>query len=299
MRLFRRSEDEGLERPKPHVLGYGTIGRLLRTPLASFGFFVLVVFVVCAIFAPWVAPHDPLIQYSGHYLEGPSKTFLLGTDQIGRDALSRIIYGLRISLVVGVASVGLGTAVGSIIGLVSAYARGWVDATLMRMIDAIATFPSLIIAFGIVAALGAALVNLIIAIGIANIPYVARLVRSQALSVRERDFVMAAEAVGTGHVRMIWRHIWPNCTAPVIVHATMGMAYAVMAEASLSFLGVGIPPPAASLGRELRFAYKFLDTVPLLSIAPGVAIFLLVLALNFVGDALRDVLDPRLRGLIK
>ena len=273
--------------------------RLLRMPLACFGFAILLIVVICAIFAPRIAPYDPLVMNYGHYLAKPSGEFLLGTDQLGRDVLSRIIYGSRIALIVSLGSVGFGIAVGTPIGLVAAYARGWTDSVLMRLMDAIVSFPSLTIAIALVATMGSSLLNVIIAIGIANIPWIARVVRSQALTVREQEYVTAARAMGTSGRHIIGRHIWPNSTAPVIVQGTLGMAYAILAEASLSFIGVGVPPPAPTWGRDLQFAFPFLDRTPLLSIAPGVAIFLLVLAFNFVGDALRDVLDPRLRGLFR
>jgi peptide/nickel transport system permease protein len=167
------------------------------------------------------------------------------------------------------------------------------------VMDALFAFPSLILAIGLVAGLGPSLINIIIAIGVANIPWMARIVRSQALSLKERDFVRAARSLGAGSLKIIFRHIWPNCAAPVIVQCTLGMAYAIIAEAALSFLGLGVPPPTPTWGMMLRLAFPLLHQAPLLSIVPGLAIFLLVLAFNFVGDALRDVLDPRLRGVIK
>jgi len=273
--------------------------KLLRIPLASFGLAVICIIVVSAIFAPWVVPHDPFAQDVNHALEGPSWTYPLGTDKLGRDTLSRVIYGARIALVVSIGAVGLGILLGTPIGLISAYARGWTDEVTMRIMDAIVSFPSLIIAVALVAVLGTTLMNVIIAIGVANVPWIARVVRSQALSVRERDYVTAAVAVGAHSRRIIGRHIWPNCTAPVIVQGTLGMAYAILTEAALGFLGISVPPPTPTWGNMLQFAFPLLDRAPLLSIVPGMAIFLLVLAFNFVGDALRDVLDPRLRGLIR
>lgn len=275
------------------------VKRLLRLPLACFGFVVLLIVVLSAILAPWVAPYDPLEQNIDARLQGPSGAHLLGTDELGRDVLSRIIYGSRISLLVGIGAVSFGTVVGVTLGLVAAYARGVLDEVIMRAMDAMFAFPSLILAIGLVAVLGGGLINVIVAIGVANIPWMARIVRSQALSVRERDFVTAARSVGGKDLHIIATHIWPNCAAPVIVQATLGMAFAVLTEAALSFLGLGVPPPTPTWGMMLRLSFPLLRTAPLLSIAPGVAIFLLVLALNFVGDALRDVLDPRLRGLIR
>ena len=273
------------------------VRRLMRMPLAVFGFAVVFLIVLCAIFAPLISPYNPNYQ-SKHYLSPPSKEFLLGTDQIGRDVLSRTIYGSRIALLVSIGAVGLGVIVGMPIGLISGTLRGWVDAVLMRIMDGLLAFPSLIIAMGLVAVLGSTLVNVIIAIGVANVPFIARVVRGQALSVREQVYVTAARSIGGSDWRVIFRHIMPNCFAPVIIQGTLGMAYAILTEATLGFLGIGVPPPTATWGNMLLTAYPVLQRDPSLSIVPGVAIFLLVLAFNFVGDALRDVLDPRLRGFI-
>jgi len=201
-------------------------------------------------------------------------------------------------MVVSLGAVGFGAVIGTSLGLISAYAGRRIDEVIMRVMDALFAFPSLIIAIALVAVLGASLFNLVIAIGVANIPWMARIARSQALAIKELVYVEAARTVGARNRRILFLHIWPNCTAPVIVQSTLGMAYAIMAEASLSFLGLGVPPPTPTWGTMLRASFPLLRMDPLLSIVPGVAIFLLVLAFNFVGDALRDVLDPRLRGLI-
>lgn len=266
-------------------------------PLAVFGFAVVLLIVLSAVFAPLVSPYDPNYQ-SKHYLSSPSKEFLLGTDQIGRDVLSRTIYGSRIALLVSIGAVGLGVVIGTPIGLVSGTLKGWVDSVLMRVMDGLLAFPSLIIAMGLVAVLGSTLINVIIAIGVANVPFIARVVRGQALSVREQIYVTAARSIGSSDWRVIFRHIMPNCFAPVIIQGTLGMAYAILTEATLGFLGIGVPPPTATWGNMLLTAYPVMQRAPFLSVVPGVAIFLLVLAFNFVGDALRDVLDPRLRGFI-
>ena len=276
-----------------------TMGKLLRIPTAVFGFVVIIIIIICAIFAPLISPQSPTAQDANASLAGPSKIHLLGADQLGRDTLSRIIYGSRVALIVSIGAVGLSTAIGAPIGLISAYSRGWVDEILMRVMDALISFPGLIIAMGLVAVLGANLLNVIIAIAVGNVPWMARVVRSQALSVRERDFVAAARSAGATNNRVIARHIWPNSLAPVIVQGTLGMAYAVLTEAALSFIGVGVPPPTPTWGNMLQFAFPFLDRTPLLSVAPGLAIFLMVLAFNFVGDGLRDILDPRLKVLFQ
>ena len=278
---------------------WDTFRKILRIPLAFFGIVVLLVVIISAIFAPWLAPHDPLAMDMDALLSGPTWKHPLGADQMGRDTLSRIIYGSRVALVVSLGAVSLGIIVGVPIGLISAYFGGKVDEVIMRFMDALVAFPSLILAVGLIAVLGSSLYNVILAIGVANIPWLARVVRSQALSVREMDYVMSARSIGATNSRIIGKYIWPNCAAPVIVQATLGMAYAVLAEAALGFIGVGVQPPTPTWGNMLQYAFGLLDRSPILSIAPGMAIFLMVLAFNFVGDAARDVLDPRLRGFIR
>lgn len=272
--------------------------KLFRIPLAIFGAIVILLVIVSAIFAPLIAPHDPLAMDIEYFLGGPSWAHPLGTDQMGRDTLSRIIYGSRVALVVSIGAVSFGIVIGVPIGLVSAYFRGWTDEIIMRIMDAFVAFPSLILAVGLIAVMGSTLLNVIVAIGIANIPWIARIVRSQALSVREQDYVTSAQAAGASKPRIIFKHIWPNSAAPVIVQGTLGMAYAVLTEAALGFIGAGVQPPTPTWGNMLQYAFGLLDRSPILSIAPGMAIFLMVLAFNFVGDALRDVLDPRLKGVI-
>ncbi len=267
-------------------------------PLAVFGFVVIVLIVFCAIFAPLISPYGPNFQ-TKQYLQPPSEKYLLGTDQLGRDVLSRTIYGSQVALIVSIGAVGLGVVIGTPIGLLSGYLRGWVDDVIMRVMDALLSFPSLIIAIGLVAVLGSTLTNVIIAIGVANIPFIARIVRGQALSLREQAYVTAARSIGGSTWHIVFRHIAPNCFAPVIVQGTLGMAYAILTEAALGFLGIGVPPPTPTWGNMLLVAYPVLSRAPYLSLVPGVAIFLLVLAFNFLGDALRDVLDPRLRGFIE
>jgi peptide/nickel transport system permease protein len=274
------------------------VKRLFKIPLAVFGFAVITVVVLMAVFADWIAPYNPEAIDVLHMLEGPGWLHPLGTDQLGRDTLSRIIFGSRIALIVSLGSVSLGALIGTPIGLISGYFRGWMDEVIMRFMDALVSFPSLILAVGLIAVLGSTLLNVIIAIGLANVPWIARVVRSQALSIREQDYVTSARAIGSGNPRIIAKYIWPNSSAPVIVQSTLGMAYAVLTEAALGFIGIGVQPPTPTWGNMLRYAFGLLDRSPILSIAPGVAIFLLILAFNFIGDALRDVLDPRLKGVI-
>lgn len=266
-----------------------------RRPIGTAAFIVTLVLVVTAIAAPLLAPYDPLYQDYNVLLKGPSLAHPFGTDQVGRDLLSRVIYGTRISFLVGVVAVGLALLVGTPIGLAAGYFRGPIDEVLMRIIDAISAFPSLVLALAIVAVLKPNLTNVMIAVGITSIPLFARLIRSQVLSLRERDFVLAATAVGAGDFRIMVRHILPNAMSPLIVQATLGLGFAILAEASLGFLGVGVQPPTPTWGSILNQGAPLLERAPWLSIAPGVSIFVLVLAFNLVGDALRDELDPRTR----
>jgi len=276
----------------------GLLGKMVRIPQALFGVVVLAVIVLAAVCAPWIVPVDPEEMDFENLLSGFSTEHWLGSDQMGRDTLARLIVGARVALLVSLGAVGLGVLIGAPLGLAAVHFRGVVDDVIMRVMDALVVFPSLLIAVGLAAAMGGSLRSVILAIGIANIPWMARVVRSQGLSIRELDFVAAAEASGLGHGRIVFQHILPNCIAPVIVQSTLSMGYAVLTEAALGFIGVGIQPPTPTWGNMLQQAYPMLEQQLLLSIVPGVAIFLLVLAFNFVGDALRDLLDPRLRGVI-
>ena len=278
----------------------GTVlGRLLRTPRAVFGLLVLLLVLVAALGADWLMPFDNEDMDFESLLVGPSWPHVLGTDQLGRDTLSRLILGSRVALQVSLGAVGLGVLIGVPLGLVSVTIGGRIDDAIMRVMDAIVVFPALLVAVALAAAIGNSLGTVILAIGIANVPWLARITRAQALALRELDFVAAAEAAGTTTFKVMFRHILPNALAPVIVQATLGMGYAVLAEASLGFIGVGVVPPTPTWGNMLQAAFPFLEQQPALSVAPGVAIFLLVLAFNLLGDALRDILDPRLRGVVR
>ena len=272
--------------------------KLFTIPQAAFGVVVIGITLLAALTAPLIVPFDPEEMDFDNLLSGLSAEHWLGSDQMGRDTLARLIAGAQIALLVSFGAVGLGVVIGVPLGLVSVYFRGFVDDVIMRVMDALVVFPSLLIAVGLAAAIGGSLASVIVAIGIANVPWMARVIRSQGLSIREMDFVAAAEAGGMGHLRIIFKHILPNSVAPVIVQSTLSMGYAVLTEAALGFIGVGIQPPTPTWGNMLQQAFPMLDQQPLLSVVPGVAIFLLVLAFNFVGDALRDVLDPRLKGVI-
>jgi len=273
------------------------LGQLLRSPRALFGLAVLAVVVLCAIFADALMPYDTEEMDFDRLLEATSAAHLLGTDQLGRDTLSRLILGSQVAMQVSCGAVGIGVAIGIPLGLVSAMRGGWIDDIIMRVMDAIVVFPSLLVAVALAAALGNSLGTVILAIGIANVPWLARITRGQALSLRELDFVAAAEVAGTTRLRVMQRHILPNSLAPLIVQTTLGMGYAVLTEAALGFIGVGVQPPTPTWGTMLQQAFPLLERQPMLSIVPGVAIFILVLAFNLLGDALRDLLDPRLRGL--
>ena len=274
------------------------VAKVVAIPQAAFGVVVISITVFAALFAPWIVPVDPESMDFDNLLVGISAQHWLGADQMGRDTLARLIQGSQIALLVSLGAVGLGVAIGVPLGLVSVYFRGIVDDVLMRAMDALVVFPSLLIAVGLAAALGGSLGTVILAVGIANVPWMARVIRSQGLTVREQDFVAAAEAGGMGHLRIIFKHILPNSIAPVIVQSTLSMGYAVLTEAALGFIGVGIQPPTPTWGNMLQQAFPMLEQQPLLSIVPGIAIFLLVLSFNFVGDALRDVLDPRMKRVL-
>ncbi|HLZ32127.1 MAG TPA: ABC transporter permease [Chloroflexota bacterium] len=270
--------------------------RLLETRLVGTGLVVLTLVVVCALAAPLIAPYAPNEQDYLALTDPPSLAHPLGTDDIGRDVLSRIIYGSRVSLEVGLIAVGIALAVGVCFGLVAGYAGGPADDAIMRIVDAIQAFPNLILALAITAALGANIANAMLAIGFVAMPGIARLTRGQTLSVREREFVAAARACGATPLGILRLHILPNITAPIIVQATLLMGTAIVTEAALSFLGVGVQPPTPSWGAMLRTGSQYLEVAPWIGVASGAAIFVTVLAINFVGDGLRRALDPRLAG---
>ena len=275
-----------------------TLHKLARIPQAVFGVVVILLTVLAAVLAPWIVPVDAEEMDFANLLSGISAEHLLGSDQMGRDTLARLIVGAQVALMVSLGAVGLGVLIGVPLGLISVYFRGFVDDIIMRVMDALVVFPSLLIAVGLAAAMGGSLGTVILAIGLANVPWMARVIRSQGLMIRELDYVAAAQAGGMGHLRIIAKHILPNSVAPVIVQSTLSMGYAVLTEAALGFIGVGIQPPTPTWGNMLQQAFPMLDQQPLLSVVPGVAIFVLVLAFNFVGDAMRDILEPRLRGVI-
>ena len=266
---------------------------LLRRKGAVFGLAVIALFILMALLAPWIAPHDPLATSWSAVRKAPDATFWLGTDEIGRDVLSRVIWGARASLLAGVVSVSLSLSIGLPVGLAAGWLGGWVDALISRMTDAMLACPFLILAIALAAFLGPSLTNAMIAIGISATPVFVRLTRGQVLAVKVEDYVEAARAVGNSQLRIALRHVLPNIVAPLIVQATLAIAAAVIAEASLSFLGLGQQPPAPSWGSMLNTAKNYVDQAPWMAIWPGLSIFLLVLSFNLLGDGLRDALDPR------
>ena len=250
-----------------------------------------------ALFAPLVATHEPLKQ-SADLLQPPSRSHWMGTDEFGRDLFSRIVYGGRISLSVGIIAVSIAVVVGSSLGLLSGYVGGFIDNAIMRFIDGLMAFPSIILAILIMAVLGPSLVNLMIAVGISAVPWYARTVRGSTLQVKETQYVESAQAVGAGTLRIIRRHVLPNVAAPIIVLGTLGMATSILAIAGLSFLGLGARPPSPEWGAMLSSARTYMGRAGWYATFPGLAIMVSVLAMNIIGDALRDILDPRLRGSI-
>ena len=269
--------------------------RLRRRRGALVGLAVVLLFIALALFAPWIAPHDPIAASWAAIRKPPSAQYWFGTDEIGRDVLSRVIWGTRASLLAGVVSVSISLLIGVPLGMAAGFLGGVVDAVISRITDAFLACPFLILAIALAAFLGPSLTNAMIAIGVSAAPVFVRLARGQVLSVKVEDYVEAARAVGNPPLRIALRHILPNITAPLIVQSTLAIAAAVIAEASLSFLGLGQQPPAPSWGSMLNTAKNFVDNSPWMAISPGVSIFLLVLSFNLLGDGLRDALDPRQR----
>lgn len=269
--------------------------RLKMNRAAVCGLAVITVLVASAVAAPWIAPYEPAAIDVRARLQGPSFKHVLGTDNFGRDIFSRIVYAGRISLVIGFVAVGIGAVFGGMAGAVSGYYGRGLDSLVMRTMDVLLSIPQLILAIAIVGALGASLLNLMIAVGISVLPRYARLVRASAMSLRDLEFVEAARAAGASDLRIIVQNIIPNCMAPLIVLSTLGVAQAILSAATLSFLGLGIQPPTPEWGSMLSDGRQFMRNAPHLTIFPGLAIMVVVMALNLLGDGLRDALDPKLR----
>jgi len=272
----------------------GVWQRFKHHRVALIGAVILVVLTVVSIGAPLIASHDPFSVNISAYRQGPQGSHPLGTDSSGRDVLSRLLHAGRVSLSVGLVAVAIYTAIGVVLGALAGYFGGWVDSLLMRAADIVLSFPSLIVIITVVSILGPSIYNVMLVIGLLGWPPIARIVRSLFLSLREREFVLAARTVGASDSRIMFMHVLPNALAPVIVAATFGMANAILLEASLSFLGLGVQPPTPSWGNMLTDAQSIsvLDSMPWLWIPPGIMIALAVLSINFIGDGLRDALDP-------
>lgn len=271
--------------------------RFRRNKLAIFGAVIVLTMVLLALLAPVIAPYDPLHQVYTDLLQPPSRAHWFGTDDLGRDVLSRVIYGARNSLSAGVVSVGLALLVGLPVGLLSGYYRGfWDEVVIMRITDAFQAIPFLILALAMAAVLGPGLWKAMLAIGIGLTPAFVRMVRAQVLAHRESDYVLAAKAMGATDLRVMFRHLLPNIAGPIIVQASLATASAIIAEAGLSYLGLGIQPPDPAWGSSLRFAQGYLTIAPWMSYYPGAAIFVTVLSINLFGDGLRDMLDPRMKA---
>jgi len=272
------------------------LARLWRDRAALAGLVLFLGILALALFAEWVAPFDPAAVHVRDRLQLPSATYLLGTDELGRDVLSRIIFGARVSLAVGLIAVGVAATIGIVLGLSGGYYGGLADSLIMRGLDGLLAFPAVILALAIMTGLGPSLVNATIAIGIVSIPTFARITRGSILSLREKEFVEAARVSGATDRYLMARVLLPNCLSPLLVQASVGFANAILTEAALSFLGLGIQPPTPSWGAMLDSGRKYLDQTPWYSFSAGAAIFLVVLSLNLLGDGLRDALDPRLQG---
>jgi peptide/nickel transport system permease protein len=275
------------------------LGTFFSNRLALFGTAVMSIFILTAVFAPLIAPYGPLQQDLAGKFAPPSRAHLMGQDELGRDILSRVIYGARISLTAGLAAVGLATALGTLIGVVAGYVGRWPDSVLMRLMDVVLSFPSILLAIVIVSILGPSLPNAMLAVGIVFVPQIARVVRSAVISVRERDYIEAERALGAGNAQIVFSGILPNSMAPLIVQSTLTLATAILDVAALSFLGLGARAPAPEWGAMLTDAFHagfgVFITGQHAIIFPGVAIALCVLSVNFIGDGLRDALDPRHR----
>lgn len=269
--------------------------RLLRNHMAVIGGGVVLFFVLVAIFAPLIAPFNPNKPDFMNRMQGPSREHWLGTDTLGRDMLSRIIYGSRYSLLAGVVSVTIASLVGTLLGLLSGYYGGWVDMIIMRFMDMLLAFPGILLAIAIISVLGRGLLNAMVSVGLYSVPSFARVVRSRVLSLREQEFVESARAIGSADSRIIFRHILPNITTPVIIMSTMRLGTTILAAASLSFLGLGAQPPTPEWGAMLSGGRDVLRVAPHIATFPGLAILVTVVGFNLLGDGVRDALDPKLK----
>lgn len=270
--------------------------RLKKNKFAMVSLFILIVLILMAVFAPWIAPYDPAEQDVYNIMQGPSKEHLLGTDEFGRDILSRIIYGARVSLSVGIVAETIAMVVGIVLGSLAGYYGGKVDIVISRLIEIFASFPHILFALTIMFVLGPGIINLFIAIGFVGWTSVARVIRGQIMQLKEKEYVEASIASGGSGFRIIFKHLIPNCLSTIIIIATLNIPSDIMYEASLSFLGLGVQPPTASWGAMINAARVFMRSAPYYSIFPGIAIMITVLSFNMLGDGLRDALDPKLKN---
>lgn len=269
--------------------------RIIKSKTSFIGLCIIIILIITAIFAPVIATHSPTDQIIVNRYQAPTADHWLGTDELGRDIFSRIVYGARISIQIGLFTVGISMIIGVLLGGIAGYFGRWIDLIIMRLIDILMAFPSILMAIALVAVLGPSLQNAMIAIGIVGIPQFARIVRSAVLSVKETEYIEAARAIGAKHKRILMQHVLPNCLAPIIVQATLGIGTAILDAAGLSFLGLGAQPPTPEWGAMLSDGRSALQTAPWVVAFPGIAIFLVVLGFNLFGDGLRDALDPRLK----
>jgi peptide/nickel transport system permease protein len=283
-----------MTRPRQRTL----LHLLWRNPTAASGLAIIVLYVLVALTASWLAPYSPTFMDSARALEGPSWAHPLGTDQFGRDTLSRLLFGARSTLAVAAGAVIMAVLIGIPVGAIAGFYRGWPESILMRLMDILLSFPALLLALAVIAVLGQLTVNVVIAIGLVYIPQFARIARAAVLSLRDIEFVEAGRALGLSSPKLLLRHVMPNIVPPLIVQASLSLSLAVLYESALSFLGMGTQPPTPSWGLMLSSARGFMELAPWMAVAPGFAIMLLVLGLNLLGDGLRDILDPRMRGLV-
>ncbi len=270
-----------------------TLNQVLANPLARAGFVIILLIFILAILAPWIAPYDPDAIDVKAILLGPSGSHWMGTDGLGRDVWSRMLYGGRVSLLVGFVAVGISTCIGVILGMLAGYFRGWVDTTIMRFVDLMLSIPSFFLILAVIAFLTPSIWNIMIVIGLTSWMGVTRLVRAEVLSLVDREFVQASRTLGASHQRLMWLHLLPNSLTPVIVSAVLGVASAVLLESGLSFLGLGVQAPQASWGNILTDGKEYIQFAWWLSLFPGLAILLTVLGYNLLGEGLRDALDPK------
>lgn len=268
---------------------------ILKDRVGRIGLFGVLIIVILSVLVPVIAPYSPTDMFSQNILNPPCRQFLLGTDEFGRDIFSRIVYGARVSLMVGIISVGIGATSGFLLGLAAGYFEGWADNVIMRVMDVLFAFPSILLALAIVSVLGPSLTNTMIAIGIVSIPVFTRTVRAAVISVNSMEYITSAKAIGLKPFSIILKHISPNIMAPFLVQITLALSSAILTEASLSFLGLGIQPPNPSWGSMLNDSRSYMELAPWTAICPAIFIICTVLSFNIFGDSLRDILDPKLK----